>query len=396
MTDPLSRLRHELQRLHRHRGEPSVRDIARRTGGAITHSTVHAVLQCAKAPRWGPLELVVEALDGGIDEFRRLWVVVRDAQAGIGSGAAVGEAEPAPGPPGLPDWRGSGSTAPVCPDRVVHGYLVEELHQLRKAEDGVGARMVLTPVLAQVPTIAAVRAAADGRLHDDLLSLEAQWAQFCGWLYQDLGDRAASEQWYARALGQAHETGDDNLVASVLSMRANAAWGAGDMRRSTALSKASCRVGGTSPGVRALSVQQLARAYALAGDRAGCERAMAEAARLSALAAADPEREPPWIYYQTPNRFEIQRGMCYRDLGLHEPAIEVLARAIAELPAAYRRDRGQYLARLALAFAQAGEREQAVATAQEARELAVATGSARTTTELDRLAGVLSTSPAAN
>lgn len=77
--DPLAVLRSRLQRLHRRDGEPSTREISRRTDRAISHTTVSLVLRCAKNPRWGQLELVVEALNGAIEEFRPLWVAVCDA-----------------------------------------------------------------------------------------------------------------------------------------------------------------------------------------------------------------------------------------------------------------------------------------------------------------------------
>ncbi|MGC5010132.1 hypothetical protein ACLQ2R_05150, partial [Streptosporangium sp. DT93] len=88
MTDPsathsaaslLDTLRARLQRLHRHSGKPSTREIARRAQG-ISHTTVHGVLRCAKNPRWGQLELVVEALGGEVQEFKALWVAVLDAE----------------------------------------------------------------------------------------------------------------------------------------------------------------------------------------------------------------------------------------------------------------------------------------------------------------------------
>lgn len=78
--DPLAVLRDRIQRLHRTTGEPSTRDIAHRTGGTFSHTTVHAVLRCQKVPRWGQLELVVEALGGSTDEFRQLWIAVRDSE----------------------------------------------------------------------------------------------------------------------------------------------------------------------------------------------------------------------------------------------------------------------------------------------------------------------------
>ena len=77
--DRLAVLRSRLQRLHRHNGEPSTREISRRTDRAISHTTVSLVLRCAKNPRWGQLELVVEALGGDAEEFRPLWVAVCDA-----------------------------------------------------------------------------------------------------------------------------------------------------------------------------------------------------------------------------------------------------------------------------------------------------------------------------
>jgi class 3 adenylate cyclase len=85
--DPLVKLRNRLQRIHRHNGEPSTREISRRTGKAISHTTVNLVLRCIKNPRWGQLELVVEALGGNVDEFRSLWIAVRDAEDGPATAA---------------------------------------------------------------------------------------------------------------------------------------------------------------------------------------------------------------------------------------------------------------------------------------------------------------------
>ena len=75
----LAELRNRLRVLYRHNGEPSTREIARRTGKAISHTTANVVLRCEKIPRWGQLEQVVEALGGDTDEFRQLWIAVRNA-----------------------------------------------------------------------------------------------------------------------------------------------------------------------------------------------------------------------------------------------------------------------------------------------------------------------------
>lgn len=79
-SEPLAELRSRLRLVYRANGEPSTREVARRTGHAISHTTVHLVLRGEKTPRWGQLELVVEALGGDVDEFRQLWVAVRNAE----------------------------------------------------------------------------------------------------------------------------------------------------------------------------------------------------------------------------------------------------------------------------------------------------------------------------
>ncbi|MER7936217.1 MULTISPECIES: hypothetical protein [unclassified Streptomyces] len=77
----LERLRYRLRLLHRQNGEPSFRVVAQRTGKAISHTTVGNVLRCDTPPGWGALELVVEALGGGPDEFRALWIAVQDERS---------------------------------------------------------------------------------------------------------------------------------------------------------------------------------------------------------------------------------------------------------------------------------------------------------------------------
>jgi CRP-like cAMP-binding protein/class 3 adenylate cyclase len=74
----LADLRERLKRLHRKAGEPSTRAI----GKAITlsHTTVHSVLRCSKAPVWGQLELVVESLGGEVEEFKELWIAAKDEE----------------------------------------------------------------------------------------------------------------------------------------------------------------------------------------------------------------------------------------------------------------------------------------------------------------------------
>lgn len=78
----LRALRGALTSAHLHGGEPSTREIARRASGALSHTTVAAVLRCERVPRWEYVELTVEALGVDAEVFRRLWTAAREAQRG--------------------------------------------------------------------------------------------------------------------------------------------------------------------------------------------------------------------------------------------------------------------------------------------------------------------------
>lgn len=276
-------------------------------------------------------------------------------------------------------------TGLLRPDSAAVGQVAGVLGAYRRLEDSAGARAVLAPMLAHAATVTALRQAADGQVHDRLLRVESQVAQFLGWLHQDGGNRAEAERWYGLALGQAHEVGDDGLVASVLSMRSNTAWGAGDIAQAVRLGEAACRPVAT-PGVLALSQQQVARAYAAAGRRVDALAALDRAEGLMAQAQRTPDAEPLWVYFSSPARLEIQRAMVLREVGDHRAAIALFEGAIDGLAPEFARDRGQYLARLAVTLWLAGERDGAVEVAGQARVLAEATGSQRTLAELERIA----------
>ncbi|MDG4766884.1 peptide deformylase [Solwaraspora sp. WMMD406] len=92
----LTELRRRIQRLYRQAGEPSTRVLATRLGRAVSHTTVNAVLRCVRNPRWGQLELVVETLGGDPEDFRPLWIAIRDAEDQVPSTASAARTHSAP------------------------------------------------------------------------------------------------------------------------------------------------------------------------------------------------------------------------------------------------------------------------------------------------------------
>lgn len=79
--DGLAQLRAQLQKLHDRSGAPSTRVIAGRAAQPISHTTVAAVLKCLRPPRWAQLELVVQALQGDVEQFRTAWMATRSSPA---------------------------------------------------------------------------------------------------------------------------------------------------------------------------------------------------------------------------------------------------------------------------------------------------------------------------
>jgi hypothetical protein len=100
---PITELFRRLRLLYRYAGEPSTRELARET--VISHSTVHAILTGPRVPKWGNLELVVAALHGDREEFRKLWVAASDAQQKLsGDDVLPDEETPAPTLPAEVDF----------------------------------------------------------------------------------------------------------------------------------------------------------------------------------------------------------------------------------------------------------------------------------------------------
>ena len=68
-----------LHDLHHRAGWPSLRVLAREAG--CSHTTVSTVFSSPRLPTWGVLELLVEAMDGDVAEFRRLWLAASAPEA---------------------------------------------------------------------------------------------------------------------------------------------------------------------------------------------------------------------------------------------------------------------------------------------------------------------------
>jgi transcriptional regulator with XRE-family HTH domain len=276
---------------------------------------------------------------------------------------------------------------PARVDAVVVDNLAAVLAADRQMEDSLGPRLLIRPVAARLEVIDRLAVGCRSPIRDAVVTVLGQYAQFVGWMLEDVGNTSGALAAYDRAMDAAQQTDDQNMVVSVLSLKSHTAWSDGDGPRALAMAQAGLRAANdwTSPGVRALVTQQAARGHAMLGNADEVERMLDITDKLTQRAHEHPEDEPPWAYFVAPERALYQRGAAYAELRRYTQAADLIDASRHLLPEHYRRDHARYMAASALMRARAGDIDQAVASASRAAELALETGSARAARDLRRL-----------
>lgn len=277
-------------------------------------------------------------------------------------------------------------------DPQLPATLVTLLTQYARTDNMLGPRSLLTAVASQLAVIEQLWKIARGSVRSELLAAGARYAEFAGWLYQDAGDHKAAARWTLQALELAHAAESPMLASYVLMRRSNQASSVGDGARTLGLAAAALDIPAAQhPLLKALSLRQRARGYALDGNARECERVLEEAREQAAAAAVD--QEPSLVRslagYCTSNYVEMEAADCWMLLGQPNYAVSIFEAELATWPADYRRDRGVHLARLASAYAACNEVERAQHIAFQAVAMAEQTGSSRVVDELGRSLGRL-------
>lgn len=223
--------------------------------------------------------------------------------------------------------------------------------------------------------------AASGVHRTRILDVCARYAEFLGWLYQDLGNPVYALFWTDRALEWTLET-DTNpqFLSYVLMRKSDHAEQFGTPGRVIALAQSALRVPALPPRSRALAIQQEARGYSQCGDEAGFERKLGEAREC--LLKTSGSDEAPWGLYCDLTHISLQEASGRVDLGQFDRAIEIIKRELPMLSPAARVDAVVFRARLARAYAEAGYFDEAVKAAVKTWRDARDTSSIRALTEL--------------
>ncbi|MGH3852622.1 MAG: helix-turn-helix domain-containing protein [Pseudonocardiaceae bacterium] len=269
---------------------------------------------------------------------------------------------------------------------------VEHFQQMRKVlmdnDNMFGARSVVLSVQEQISTLQRLRQDYRGVDRQKLLHVQTQFADLCGWLYQDSGDYHAAAYWLGRALELAHMCDDQDAIAFILARRSQLAADMGDPAEALDAAEAALRMAPQASGrVVTIATAFAAHGHALRRNGANCERFYVEAQDLFGRLETDPSC--PWALLLDRSYIEVQRARSLTFLGEYGAAVDSFHRAIADLPCGYRRDRGVYLAREAIAHLGNGDADQASTVGLQALDIGAETRSARIIGELKHLDAAL-------
>ncbi|WP_239087064.1 XRE family transcriptional regulator [Catellatospora methionotrophica] len=271
-------------------------------------------------------------------------------------------------------------------DLPVLDYFRTLLAQHYMADKVLGPRHLVEVVRAQIAVLDKLRYGSKPGTAEPAMRLLAQYAEFAGWLYQDLGDVTAAKYWTDRAAQRAQAVGDHQLAAYLLVRRSNIALLDDDAVDVIELAAAARRMAGPiSPKLAALATQQEARGWALRAEPDRFRRLIDSAADLLLDHSDEVDDDAPvYLHSYDMDTLEEQSASGYRSCGQADTAIAILERRVAAVPADHHRDRAHQLAKLANAVLQTAQPdpERAAEIGLSCVDAVRSTGSARINGEL--------------
>lgn len=273
---------------------------------------------------------------------------------------------------------------------------LEHFQQVKKtlmdSDNLFGAGSVIQSTQEQISTIQRFRQSYRGAGRQKLLQIQTQFADLCGWAYQDSCDYRASLYWSGRALEWSHMCGDREATSFILARRSHLAADMGDPTEAVEAAEAALQMmSGESSRVTVFALTCAAHGHALQRDSVDCERTYAMAQDLLERQETDPSC--PWALLLDRSYIEVHRARSLALLADYAGAVKSFQQAISALPHGYRRDRGVYLAREAVAHVGNGDAEQACTVGFQALTIGAETGSGRIVGELESLDAALKQFP---
>ncbi|MFI6102486.1 helix-turn-helix domain-containing protein [Lentzea sp. NPDC051213] len=316
-------------------------------------------------------------LAGGVPEFAGLEGVAKDLVVGIEGKALMALCVSAVFGAGH-----GGNDGVLAKDAVSQLLVLRRI--INDAHNWRGTGALMPAVRSMYDFIDALRRNARGDVRRRLLGTGAMYAEFYGWLYEEIGDLRNAAAWTSRALEQGQAADDRDVVAYCYVRMSQLAEVDGDDDRVIGLARAAQRETGCSHVVRAMALRQEARGLA----RAGLESSMPRFDLARALVQSAERRESDEYsigYCFTEQHVQLQRASSLIDLADHKQAIDTYAEIMPRWGGVCQWEQGVHTARLAYAHASSGDVDQAVQLGFVALDLARSTGSQLIVTELEKL-----------
>jgi hypothetical protein len=255
---------------------------------------------------------------------------------------------------------------------------------VNEADAELGPTFVAPAAAALYRLVDHLHRGATGGMRRRMLDIAASYAEFQGWMCQQLGDQHGALAWTRRALRQAEAADHPELVAYVRIRLAQFAEADRDGEQVVGMVRAAGREPGLSPQVQAIVLQQQARGHALAGETDACLRKLDEARTVSLPETAQwGDEYRVGCFFDQAHRL-TQQSACLLDLGWARDAITSYGNShSSELLCRWQR--ALHTAKLARAYALCGEVDQATAIGAKAAELGDGIGSALVKQELSKL-----------
>ena len=248
--------------------------------------------------RTGTMRLLDDWVRAGMLDRRHFLAVSGPAVTSITAGYPAAE-------PG----RLAGALDRGCADNPLLDQIEQSIPLLQRLDDAHGGGTHLAYVGAQLRAVAllVIEGGHGGAVELRLFAALAELAQLAGWMALDAGKHGLAQRYLFTALRAAREAGHHALAAHVLGDLAFQAASRGYPADAVPLGEAAARVAATaSAGVRASVQTRLAYGYILAGRLDDFDRAYGRG--LEQMAGRDPDRDPAWMYYLTPNHLDTQAG----------------------------------------------------------------------------------------
>ncbi|MFJ8627600.1 MFS transporter [Kitasatospora sp. NPDC093550] len=204
-----------------------------------------------------------------------------------------------------------------------------------------------------------------------LFGATAELTRLAGWMAFDTGQHEAAQRYYIQALRLARAAADVPLGGYVLASMSLQAGYRGFAEEAVDLAQAALERNRSLATARTMSFFHLveARAQAKARNAAACATALGAAeSALERARAGDPD--PAWIDFYAYDRLAADAAECFRDLGVPSKVRQFTREALAKPTEGFVRSHGLRLVVSAMAEAEAGNLDAAVAAGERAVEVA--------------------------